>query len=61
MITRPAVRLERAGLFLLKAGKYFIGDRLGDIELFNARMDQMRIADCGLRDQTRFDLVQAMV
>ena len=61
MITRLAVRLERAGLFFLESGEDLVGDRLGDIELLQARMRQFRIWDFGLRINGGLELVDPPV
>ena len=49
MITRLAVRFERAGLFFLNPGEDLVSHRLGDIELLETGMAQFRIWDFGFR------------
>lgn len=68
MITRPAVRFERAGFFRFQAFDYVIGDCFEDGEFFLARVYRSKIRDLRseIRDlrsgiQRGFQLVQPVI
>jgi len=62
MITRLAVRLERAGLFFTDSAEDLIGDGFGNSKFIERRMIRMRNAECGMRNlRPRFKLIQASI
>jgi hypothetical protein len=61
MITRLAVRFERAGLFFLKPGEYIVGNGFGDVEFVEAGMNRCGIWDLGLRIYGSFEFLEPMV
>lgn len=63
MITRLAVRLERAGLFFARSAEYLVGYRFRDCQFIQGRMMRMRSVHGGLGNLRAggFQLIQSSI